>query len=397
MTNVSCNCVSGVAGKCKHIFALIHYINTDRSSSKTSVEQEWGKPTDAQLGKEKYAKPLVISEEFFQKEATCVTGAKPYNISYSDVKSINCPLQSILKFQTINANKLFINRLLTEMLSTVISMCEKSNLEICVTMLIILSSSSQLYLPQQVVLEERVHQYYDQKIKLSHEEIQKVCCETVQQSDSYLWFETRRVRISASSKAHAIKTRQKKTVSALVNDFLSTGTKKGLASLEYGLKHEKEAISEYVLQTNAVVQPVGAFVMPFQPWICVSADGLVIEDYCVTKILEIKCPSSCHSKRIFEPDTKKLNVGYLYLDNDVVQLKSSHVYYTQCQMLMYATGLNECDLFVWSSKGSCLVSVDRDENFLQHLIPKINEFYFTHFLPSLCDKDSTDKENVTTN
>lgn len=129
-----------------------------------------------------------------------------------------------------------------------------------------------------------------------------------------------------------------------------------------------------------MVQVVGAFVMPFQPWTCVSADALVIEDYCITKVLEIKCPSSCHSKPILEPDTKKLNVGYLYLDdNNVVQLKSSHIYYTQCQVLVYATGLNESDLFVWSLKASCLVTVDRDEPFLQSLIPKVMSFILLTF------------------
>lgn len=64
VTDATCNCISGIGKKCKHIYALIHYVNTYRSLSKTAFGQEWGKPSDAELGKDIYAQPLVISDVF---------------------------------------------------------------------------------------------------------------------------------------------------------------------------------------------------------------------------------------------------------------------------------------------------------------------------------------------
>ncbi|XP_048515472.1 uncharacterized protein LOC110116957 isoform X2 [Athalia rosae] len=48
VTNVKCDCVYNQSGKCKHVAALIHYINTEESLSKTSSEQQWGKPSNRQ-------------------------------------------------------------------------------------------------------------------------------------------------------------------------------------------------------------------------------------------------------------------------------------------------------------------------------------------------------------
>lgn len=75
---------------------------------------------------------------------------------------------------------------------------------------------------------------------------------------------------------------------------------------------------------------VGLVVKKNQPWLCCSPDGIVCNDLCITKIVELKCPYTCAKKRVFDDESKMCNVPYLYVDNDVVCLKESHVYYTQC-------------------------------------------------------------------
>ena len=62
ITAVQCTCVAEALGRCKHIYAVIHYINNDRGLSKTSIEQEWGRPSVKQMGKEKYSGGKLISE-----------------------------------------------------------------------------------------------------------------------------------------------------------------------------------------------------------------------------------------------------------------------------------------------------------------------------------------------
>lgn len=172
----------------------------------------------------------------------------------------------------------------------------------------------------------------------------------------------RNCRISASSRSHSIKTRSRKSCEALVTNFINSKKKK-TSSLEYGLKHEKDDINDYIVQFGAAVMLIGVFIMPLQPWLCVSPDGLIIHDDCIVKVLEVKCPSTCQSKPVYDQSTAKFNVPYLYFYEGDVTLKASHQYYTQCQILMYATGLTECDLYVWSPKGSCLDNVHKDEEF----------------------------------
>ncbi|KAK9890990.1 hypothetical protein WA026_013328 [Henosepilachna vigintioctopunctata] len=42
VSNTVCTCKAGLEGKCKHICALIHYVNSpETSSSKTSLSQQW--------------------------------------------------------------------------------------------------------------------------------------------------------------------------------------------------------------------------------------------------------------------------------------------------------------------------------------------------------------------
>ncbi|XP_074110832.1 uncharacterized protein LOC141535013 [Cotesia typhae] len=53
VTDVNCTCVYNKSKKCKHIAALIYYINHEESLRKTSHEQKWGKPSARQFVKQK--------------------------------------------------------------------------------------------------------------------------------------------------------------------------------------------------------------------------------------------------------------------------------------------------------------------------------------------------------
>ena len=134
------------------------------------------------------------------------------------------------------------------------------------------------------------------------------------------------------------------------------------------------------MKFNHQISQIGAFVMPSQPWFCARPDALVIVDGCVTK----KCPFSCSKKSVHDNITKQCNMQYLYINmNGDVCLKESNIYFTQCQMTMYVTGLLECDFFVWSPIGNCLVTIQIDNQFLQKVIPKLTKFYFQYLLPAV--------------
>lgn len=64
VTGVKCSCVYNQSGKCKHVAALICYINNKVSNLKTSIEQQWGEPIIRQFVACKYSKGSYFQDMF---------------------------------------------------------------------------------------------------------------------------------------------------------------------------------------------------------------------------------------------------------------------------------------------------------------------------------------------
>ncbi|GBP83663.1 hypothetical protein EVAR_61057_1 [Eumeta japonica] len=64
VTGVKCDCVCNQSGKCKHVSALISYVNNTTSLAKTSNEQQWGKPSIRQFVQNKYSKGRYFEDMF---------------------------------------------------------------------------------------------------------------------------------------------------------------------------------------------------------------------------------------------------------------------------------------------------------------------------------------------
>lgn len=251
----------------------------------------------------------------------------------------------------------------------------------------------QAFLNQQIVVgDEKFLEFYFEKVVLNSDQIIQLASETVDQSENDKWHEARKLRITASKTVHSIKTRRNKSIKSLVEEIVEP-KKINVASTQYGITTEPKARKKYSEVYHEEVVDVGLLVSVRQPWLCVSVDGAVIKDGKITKIVEIKSPSSCKKKPVVDYKEKKCNVKYLEFKNDVVVLKESHIYYTQCQVQLYVTGLNVADFFVYSpiNGGSRRVVITRNDQFLQEVIPKCEIFYFTHVLPVLWQKNN---ENV---
>lgn len=89
-------------------------------------------------------------------------------------------------------------------------------------------------------------------------------------------------------------------------------------------------------------------------------------------------------KHIINPDTGESNLKYLKLQQGKIILNPRHMYYTQIQIILYCTNLNTCNLFIFNEIDPLLLVVEYDKTFLTNIIPKLNEFYFTYYLPNLC-------------
>ncbi|KAF0709979.1 zinc finger MYM-type protein 1-like, partial [Aphis craccivora] len=206
----NCECAAGAGEKCKHIGAVYYYINNEESSSKTDLPQTWGKPSKA--GEEKYKKGKQISELFHPKKPRLDVAPvdKNYFIENSNLLSLSCPLSYNLKIETQ---------------TQVDIVCED-------TIQFIINH-----------VEESINfDFYNSYLN------------TLEQS-SNVWLENRKFRISASNKAHKIKTSKTKTdekklalAKTLYNNKQLTG--KAAVNVTYGLQTENIAFEVYSKMVN---------------------------------------------------------------------------------------------------------------------------------------------------
>lgn len=131
--------------------------------------------------------------------------------------------------------------------------------------------------------------FYQEKVVLSKRDIAILCFDTKKQSDSSDWFKARRIRITQCTEAHITKTMKRKTNASLLEEFLNQ-RKFSNKSTEYGLKNRRLALESYKRSYDVHVFQIGLFVSPRQPWLGVSVDGIVVENECVVKLVEVKCP-----------------------------------------------------------------------------------------------------------
>lgn len=156
--------------------------------------------------------------------------------------------------------------------------------------------------------------------------IKSIFNQTPHQSLNLSWNQNRKMRISASLKAHKIKTLrnksekyQNKLAISLLNKTAIIG--KGASNVQYGFQTEDKAFNVFCDMYNIDVIKSGLVVHIFIPWISASPDGLILKNGKVSSVLEIKCPSSCKQKSIIDQLTGKSNLSYIEVKNGEVGLK----------------------------------------------------------------------------
>lgn len=331
---------------------------------------------------EKYAKGKNFCEMF---PPTNKLALEAFGVDLSELLDPS-PLKTILLEAKKDKNQKAVHNLMEDMLTEVEVILEKENCAVCLNTFFILCLNTIMYMKPQLV-QQAVKDFYCTSVVLLKKDIIELCCDTLKQSKCSKWFQARSLRLSASKQVHSIKTRSKKTIEALVSEMLDS-KKVDTPALRYGIKHESDAMLEYENMFNVKVHKVGLLVSEKQPWLCASLDGVVTQNGCIQKIVEFKCPFSCEKLPVVDLKNNKCNVKYLVLEGNEVHLRASNVYYTQCQTQMYVSGVQKCDLFVYTpvENGCCCVTVQRNEKFLSVLILKCEDFYFQHYLPKLLEK-----------
>jgi len=182
------------------------FINNEEGTSKTNEPQVWGKPS--KFGENLYKKGKTISELFPQKRLNTDVPAINHKILIQDhnILSIPCSVsRNIYEEERTEIDRICSNTLLNiidtidEQLKIEKNAVHLSNI---IRKQVHNEASNYFIFPLNCV----EHIFFFTYISVNADTIKHIFNQTLNQSQNIFWLEYRKFRISASSKAHKIKT-----------------------------------------------------------------------------------------------------------------------------------------------------------------------------------------------
>ena len=154
---------------------------------------------------------------------------------------------------------------------------------------------------------------------------------------------------------------------------------------EWGIEKESEALQVYQqlmgsYHTNVKVKPTGLFISKSDPFVGASPDGLRSCDCHNDILVEVKCLPTLENQ-----DPKGSFGDTNFCINVYGALKSTHRYYSQVQMQLYATDMDACDLVLYTGKAEHMyvTRVESNKQFQETMLSKCTLFFFNNIMPEL--------------
>ncbi len=178
------------------------------------------------------------------------------------------------------------------------------------------------------------------------------------------WFASRKGKVTGSVAGAALGLNPYMTASQLirrmVRDYHNLESEfTGNIATEYGTLHEPMALLGFLNKYGYPVDEVGFFVHPDYKWLGASPDGIFVNAFGESCILEIKCP-------------------YGLRNEPLAQFKSIDTqqhYYAQLQIEMACTGLKQAYFYQWSQYADSLEIVTFNKAWFDDAIIKLLAFY----------------------
>lgn len=165
----------------------------------------------------------------------------------------------------------------------------------------------------------------------------------------------------------------------VVQDLLHPKELKKVPAIKYG--NEMEAIAARAVEEllKITLDKSGLHVLEAAPFLAATPDRTTIING-ETFVVEIKCPFSAKDKFINEK-----TVPYLAKVNETLNLKPSHDYFYQVQGQLMCSGFKKCLFAVYTEVDCKVMTIMRDDNFINTMFNTLNEFYERNFKPKMLD------------
>ena len=236
----------------------------------------------------------------------------------------------------------------------------------------------------------------------TEEEIERTSSNTLKQWKCKEWFIQKAGFISASKAKRvcsiqtSLEQGKNRNISKIVLDivhpiipfYTPSLPKQPNNARDWGLKHEESARRAYYRvekkqHHDMKLVSKGFLISSRKPFLGASVDNVrtcSCKD-CRSVVVEYKCPWKHKGKppkeAFLTPEVGGEQVGNTFL------LKSTSKYYYQVQLQMFVCNLILCHLVVWTKLGVFVVKVPFNEELINSVILKLEEFWISHILPSM--------------
>ncbi|KAK3911139.1 Serrate RNA effector molecule-like protein [Frankliniella fusca] len=350
-----CECPAGMSEKCKHIVAVMLHLarslDTDLDDlSCTDVEQQWGAIKKSTLGDYEAKRLTDFCHAHSQKEvyATKMPEVTPaMEKKWSDRLVVCAPLSEFSIFFSGLRSGLGSSEIEEETACTVADQCEIARRLLTFRSWKALGLLKQWTTNKVLSLSPELREFYESKIVVSLQECVALgtCCQGTAE------WKAARKKIMTSSKARAQYTYYVNRSADWEKRYQEVyhSTFRGNAFTQDGLDCEALARAEYEVKYQCSVFESGIIVRPELPWLGASVDGTVISEHGnVLKNIEIK--TFKEGQRLSAKEM--LEFGAINSLDKNGDLKQNHAHYTQVQLGLFCTGLEECDYVIYSQLGN---------------------------------------------
>ena len=221
---------------------------------------------------------------------------------------------------------------------------------------------------------------------------------TKQQSNSSLWYDHRKGRITASVFGRVARCAERTYPTSLIKNIMQyTSISPSIPALNWGRKNEHRARVAYIntmknQHRNFSVAKSGLCLHSEYPHLGATPDGFVSCDCCREGLVEIKCPY-----KYCDVVLSSINDNSFYLKTDrdgKLCLINSHDYYYQVQGQMAVCEKPYCDFVCWTTKDIYVERIKRDDKFYKAISPKLEKIFIHYVLPELLTRQLEGARNT---
>ena len=414
-----CSCVAGNGGCCKHVaaalFQVLDFIELELTEvpddlTCTQLLQQWHVPscenikTAVLFDSVKFTKAISTKSSSHSTEIYNPAPAFAKTVTDSDVQKINQELksagscnylQNLLESNNCKAFDYdeYLNELPTKKKLKEVH-CNSNQLHAVEIQDAVLNQvTADCTILSKFIPSSQYNEFVLETLFKSKEQIQNIECNTRGQSDDQLWYEERRIRLTASNFGSVMKRRDSIHPKTILNkQFNSSCTKPVPKPCLWGQNKEEIAIKKYLEKCNKNNHLIKAcvscgFILNSRvPWLGASPDCLLY-DPTESKpygIGEVKCP---FSKKEMTIEHACDDPTFFLEKKSKPTLKKNHNYFYQIQGLMATCNVEWADLIVYTEEDIVSERIYFDhELWDKTMLPKLTSFYFTFIYPELGKK-----------